>query len=93
MKTVVASIGNSDDKLTQKEWAEYVRVMDSHIQLLCAKVHFFGGSANWMPWQNVTWWLEIEEADIEHLEKALKHTRTYYKQESVALLIGETKFI
>lgn len=93
IKTIVVLIGNSDDKLTQKEWSEYVAAVNSHIDLICSRTHFYGASANYMPWQNVCWVSEIEETCLENMQKALEHLRKYFRQDSIAIVIGDTGFI
>lgn len=45
MQTLVVLIGNSDDKLTQKQWAGFVLELTDCIERRAAHVHFWGGSA------------------------------------------------
>jgi len=52
VKTVVIQIGNSDDKLTQLEWAKFVNDIKHLVNNHAKEVHFFGGSSNWENWQN-----------------------------------------
>ena len=93
MKNVVISIGNSDNRLTQQEWFHYVDEVSWLISKSKAHVHFFGASENYKPWQNVAWWIEINDFELLHLKIHLKNVREYYKQDSVAMLEGETEFI
>jgi hypothetical protein len=85
------SIGNSDDKLTQKEWNRFVEEM---IDLLAdsGKVHFFGGSSNFAPWQNVAWIVELRDAPIIVMSKISK-IREKYNQDSAFVLFGDGQFI
>ena len=92
MNTATIQIGNSDDKLTQGEWAKYVRDVDTVLRRH-AVIHFFGGSPNWYPWQNVAW---VVVADLEILAKAqarIIEIRKKYNQDSVAWTQSDTVFI
>lgn len=93
MKTIAMAIGNSDDKLTQAEWAEFVRRMDTVIAQRCTEKHFFGGPANWAPWQNVMWLFTIDEGATEALKADCVAIRAHYRQSYIALIEGETEFI
>ncbi len=93
MKTVTIQIGNSDDKLTQCEWSEYVRAIQEQIEIYAYDQHFFGGSPTWFPWQNVAWCIEMRDSKIEYLKQVIKSIGKKYKQDSVAFTVGETEFI
>lgn len=89
----VISIGNSDNKLGQKEWHHFVSIVDNYIRVSAAKIHFFGGSETYAPWQNVSWIGEIEPDDIYWLEHVLEDMKNVYRQDSIFVLYGEGKFI
>jgi len=91
MKTICVQIGNSDDKLSQSEWSTFVQHVDSAIRRFAVEVYFFGGAANWMPWQNVAWVFSCE--DTQALKDVLYIERVGFKQDSIAWLEGETQFI
>lgn len=91
MKTVTLQIGNSDDKLSQKEWNHFVKEVQCLIEKHTREQHFFGGSPNWYPWQNVAWVFVCD--NLQPLKDALESTRKIFKQESVAWTVGETEFI
>lgn len=92
MKTVTIQIGNSDDKLTQTEWAAYVLMMRTNILQHCTAVHFFGASANWERWQNVAWVVVCEDAKLAALKAAVTDARSTFNQDSAAWTEGETQF-
>lgn len=93
-KTITIQIGNSDDKLTQKEWSDYVEIVKQIVEVYALETHFFGGSSNWQPWQNVAWVIRIFSDDtMESLVRNLKEVRAEYNQDSIAWTEGETKFI
>jgi len=55
---VYISIGNSDDKLTQAQWHEFVREVDD--LLVTRTVHGRWFAAPDVPWQNACWCIEFE---------------------------------
>lgn len=85
------SIGNTDNKLTQQEWNDFVEEMIDAIGRE-GKVHFFGGSATYAPWQNVAWIIETDK-NWKVLNKSIIKIRRKYKQESVFILQGNEQFI
>ena len=93
MKTVVIQIGNSDDKLTQSEWSEYWSEVETEICDLAIEKHFCGGSGTITPWQNFCWVIAIEESNVPVLHNRLRDIRERYRQDSVAVLSGDTQFI
>lgn len=93
MKTVIIQIGNSDNKLTQQEWAYYIKDIDQIIYDLGLTVHFRGGSPFDTRWQNSCWVCEINENSVANLKSWLEIRRESYNQESIALTIGETQFV
>ena len=93
MKTVTIGIGNSDDKLTQVKWSNYVRTVDAIVASQHADVHFAGGSSAELPWQNYCWVLVIKEKQIQELKTSLVFLKTQYEQESIAFVVGNTELI
>lgn len=93
MKTITISIGNSDNKLTQKEWSEFVERVNKLILMNATRVHFFGGAANWMPWQNVAWIFDCEDRKIHAFKEALTFLRMAYQQDSACYLESVTELI
>jgi hypothetical protein len=90
---VVIQIGNSDDKLPQKKWSEYVGIVHQIVQASAKEVHFFGGSPNWHSWQNVCLVIEMNEDDYTPLCSELLPIRKHFKQDSIAITRGETIFL
>lgn len=88
--TIVVQIGNSDDKLSQKEWSSYVNQIHENIKIHARQMHFFGGSPNWYPEQNACFVLEMSNEFYISLCSELKDTREYYNQDSIALVHGDT---
>jgi hypothetical protein len=92
-KTVAIQIGNSDDKLAQREWSEYWAEIETEVMDLAVEKHFCGGSGTINPWQNFCWVIEIEESNIQPLVNRIRVIREKYRQDSVAVLSGDTQFV
>ena len=93
MKYITVSIGNTDNKLSQQEWHDFVEEVGKAIKFN-SNIHFFGGSSNWEPWQNVTWVFEIQEDEwIERTLQKVRLIRMDYNQDSAFVLIGDGQFI
>lgn len=93
MKTVVIQIGNSDNKLTQNEWAHYAEYMRSAIAANAVQVHFSGGSDWNAPWQNACWVCEVADVQLSGLTEAVRKCREQFEQDSAAVTIGETLLV
>lgn len=93
MKTICIQIGNSDNKLTQTEWSDFVAMVGNAILAHDAKVHFFGGAPTWERWQNVCWVIDCPNGMVDFLRATLQDIRERYRQESVGYLEGETEFL
>lgn len=92
-KTVVIQIGNSDDKLKQSEWSVFVSSIDEKVREIAYQVHFSGHSYGAAIWQNACWVIEMEESFVPFFLKELTLIRERFKQDSVAVTIGETIFV
>lgn len=112
-KTLTISIGNSDNKLIQSEWANYVQALretvDPHLDTYQAggsRVVFFGFSNPDSQRQQCTAVLAVDTDEIlekfnvtfdQWLEYSLRPLLSrlcgMYRQDSIALTVGETEFI
>ena len=91
--TVVIQVGNSDDKLSQAQWFNFVRDLRQAIVARVDCVHFSGGSDWDAAWQNACWVCAIHEADIEGLQEAVAGCRARYDQDSAAFTVGQTTLV
>lgn len=91
--TIVIQIGNSDDKLTQKEWSEFCNQTRWEIERFAKTIHFSGFSLPSDPWQNACFVFELKDDVLKHLSINLKTIRQKYGQDSIALTEGSTIFI
>ena len=92
-KTVCIQIGNSDNKLTQEEWSNFVNGVRYYVKTFSVSIFFDGSSPNDAPWQNHAL---IFGCDLENYHRIREHAirlRKQFKQDSVALLEGDTEFI
>ena len=95
------SIGNSDDKLTQQQWADMIR--DTRDFLDGNKGVDYDGKrwqihGEWYsrpdhPWQNANWCVEINVQDRQYLlQQMFEHARIY-GQDSIAVAFADPVFV
>lgn len=93
MKTYTILIGNSDDKLTQKQWAEFIGNLNFWIKKFCDEIHFAASSSGELPWQNYSITFECEDSKIIWIKENLIELKKQYNQQSIAIIEGITYFI
>jgi hypothetical protein len=84
---VYISIGNSDDKLLQREWAAYAGGVLGAVRQAEANGATTHGSWTSLPFsafQNACWCVEIRPEDAEALKAELRDLADIYRQDSVA---------
>lgn len=85
--------GNSDNKLTQQEWAAFVAEISGILATHETARHFFGGSETYAPWQNACWVFEMHPSKLLSLKNQLRQSRVSYRQESICILVGKPDFV
>jgi hypothetical protein len=90
---ILVCIGNSDNKLTQQEWAKFVQVTGEMLQSYESARHFFGGSETYAPWQNVCWLCMINDAQLPEIKRNIRSLCDLYRQESAYILTGMGEFV
>jgi len=93
METISVLIGNSDNKLTQIQWANFVFEIENAIKNHANAIHFTGGSSWHSPWQNACFVFEIKDQKVKYLFDKITVIRTICMQDSVAIIRGKTEFI
>ena len=93
MKTAIVLIGNSDDKLSQKEWFEFTMFVSKTIDEFAGQRYFVGYSLQNVPWQNAAYCFDISDEKEEKLHNSLKQLATTFRQDSIAYLCGKTQFL
>lgn len=83
MITVYVSIGNSDDKLTQAEWSNYVQVTRNLLRLRAREIHGEWYSATDSGYQNACFCVALGD-DADLIRKSLAELRAAWRQDSVA---------
>ncbi len=91
--TCVIQIGNSDNKLTQQEWAAFVESTSVYVKACSEAIHFSGGSPSHEAWQNYCWVAEVSDYDVPNMKHFLGQLKIQYRQDSVAFTAGETEFV
>jgi len=92
-KTVYISIGNSDDKLTQREWAGFVEEVRQGIRNLAYPMHGEWFSANESPYQNACWCVEVRPVMVDRLKERMGSIAKAYRQGSIAWAEANTEFL
>lgn len=92
-KTITIQIGNSDDKLSQRDWSLFVYNVGGVVSTWGGQIHFHGHSDPESTWQNCCWVVNNEEEEIEAFKQALLPVKEKYGQDSIAFTVGETLFI
>ena len=94
---VYVSIGNSDDKLTHAEWAEYVRLADYLLgpePRFVAHRHGAWFSAPASPFVNACWCVEFDHGSSEEAVKVgLRALAAKFRQDSIAWAVADTEFL
>ena len=91
--THVVSIGNTDDKLTQAEWSKFCAEVNALVKAYGKNVYFVGYTGPAQPYQSATFVLEPWDGDEKFFLKALMGILVAYRQQSAAVVIGETEFV
>jgi hypothetical protein len=84
MTTVYVSIGNSDDKLTQVEWAAYAGTVQGAVRRAAGAVYGEWTSLPLAAFQNACWCVEVEPARADALRRELSGIAGMYRQDSIA---------
>jgi hypothetical protein len=93
MDTVTIQIGNTDGKLTGSEWTDFVQQIDRLLSLLVERVHFAGASNPSEDGPKACWVATITADEAATLERSLEPIRIRFRQESIAVTYGTTKFV
>jgi hypothetical protein len=96
--TYYISIGNSDDKLTQARWAQFIYEINEEVSNVPGvRLHGEWHSLPLAPWQNACWCIEVNQerhpGTIDHLKEHMARIARYYGQTSIAWAKAEMEFI
>lgn len=91
---VYVSIGNSDDKLTQRQWSMFYGYVDNAISALKIGKHGAWASSSTHPHQNACWCIEVNPGQAQLLKMELARLAVKFNQDSIAWAqVSETEFI
>lgn len=93
---ILIQIGDSDDKLTQAEWAEFIGTVRRLVVQAGPAVIIHGEwfSAPDSRWQNANWCIQVDNPNIRNaLRLGLIQIREKFRQDSIAWTQGEVTFI
>jgi len=93
---VYVSVGNSDDKLTQREWANFLgsmwQLVHTDVEI---KIHGEWFSSPTSAFQNACWCLELpDDYSVRRIRAALQRLASTYRQDSIAWAeVPSTEFL
>lgn len=95
MTQIYVSIGNSDDKLTQKEWYRFCDDLVSILDDFAEDDRIYGQwySLPNAKWQNMVASIEINVSQVDNLRDVLSQLAAEYRQDSIALQPGTAELI
>jgi hypothetical protein len=92
--TVYVSIGNSDDKLSQRQWTAFSNLVRAEVRRTSHVIHGEWYSAPDAPWQNACFCVEVGGGNIALLRELLAGVCKGYGQDSIAWAeVPHTEFI
>lgn len=91
--TVAVLIGNSDDKLSQAEWSQFVRSVLDTVCGSADKVHFEGHTPQISVRQSAAIVFEISTDKRHQLQRDLKDIKREFRQDFIAWVEGTTLFL
>lgn len=91
--TIHITIGNSDNRLTQRAWSNFARALDAAVREHADLVHGAFYSLSDAPWQNACWSLESESPSREILRRRVAELGREYDQHSVAWNESDTEML
>ena len=84
-------IGNSDNQLTQSQWASFC--YDVNTALSEFKCHFHGSPPGDVTKQNSAWLVIIPVENVDPCRNELRALAKKYNQESIAIVLGNTELL
>lgn len=90
---VYISIGNSDDRLTQRQWAGAIHSIGGVLQVWSDKIHGFWLTPTDSPYQGACWCIDILLDKCDGLKSQLRHEAYAWKQDSIAWAPAITQFL
>jgi hypothetical protein len=83
-RTFYVSIGNSDDKLPQQDWARFAGLVVGRVRRAAREVFGVWWSAPDVPFQNACVGFSLHSTEVIALQNELTELRREYAQNSIA---------
>ncbi len=93
MTSIYITIGNSDDKLTQAEWAAFHMRSHEQIHEYASHIHGVWTSGSTSMWQNACWCVEVHRGVMPTLKNHLTRLAREYRQDSIAWAEADVEFL
>lgn len=87
MNVVHVTIGNSDDRLTQRAWSAYVHDVTTVVRDYCSEIYGVFASDSVSCYQNMHISARVADENILKLRGRLIGLRGMYHQSSIAFLV------
>ena len=81
---VYISIGNSDDRLTQRQWSNFCDDTETVLSGFMKGMHGAWTSTTRDPWQNACWCVEVWPHLVDGAKASLARLAARYGQDSIA---------
>lgn len=93
--TAYVSIGNSDDKLSQRQWCEFVNTVEEAFDEERWRVHGAWFSRPDAAWQNACWCIELlgNTRSYFRLRRELREIAATFNQDSITFAKAEVEFL
>lgn len=92
-RTVHVAIGNSDNRLSQSEWAAFVGAVDIQVRRLGDPIYGFWVSPSTSEYQNAAWAFQLEPHLFDAMRSELVRIGGEFNQDSIAWNESETELI
>lgn len=93
MKTCVIAIGNTDNKLTQQQWAAYCADMEDFVDRYGTHTFAKTYAVSNSQYQNAVYVFSAEDDTVPFIRSRLSTAALSYGQESIALMVGDTEMV
>jgi len=93
MNTYTVCIGNSDDKLTQVAWSDFINKLIAMVDVNAQEIHFSGHSLPNSPYQMYCIVFVMDGIYLDRLKETLSSLCSRFGQDSIALTAGKTEFV
>lgn len=90
---VYISVSNTDQRLTLRQWSEFVAETELTVKSFSTSLFLNWCSPPYADRQGAVWAAKIDAVDREHLRRELDWLRRKYKQDEIAWAEGSEDFI